>query len=127
MIDQIGVSKEIDSLGRLVIPKEMRALFHFETEVELVVTKEGVLIRNPQYELVKRSDDKIGAKQNSARRKFPSGVFLSLYIVKDLCILIHADLIQAVLAFGNGLAAFPFAVGEIRHIYGHIAVLDRLL
>ena len=50
----IGVNKEIDALGRLVIPKEMRALFHFENEVELVITEEGVLIRNPEYTLVKK-------------------------------------------------------------------------
>ncbi len=47
--------KEIDNLGRLVIPKEMRSLFCLQNEVELVVLKEGILIRNPQYKLVKRA------------------------------------------------------------------------
>ena len=51
----VGVNKEIDSLGRLVIPKEMRALFRFENEVELVVTEDGVLVRNPEYKLVKKN------------------------------------------------------------------------
>ena len=54
----VGVNKEIDSLGRLVIPKEMRALFRFENEVELVVTEDGVLVRNPEYKLVKVKRDK---------------------------------------------------------------------
>ena len=49
---RIGIVKEIDSMGRLVIPKEMRTLFFMDKEVELVVTDEGVLIRNPEYRLV---------------------------------------------------------------------------
>lgn len=53
MNEKIGVNKEIDPLGRLVIPKEMRTLFRFENEVELVVTEEGILVRNPRYKLVK--------------------------------------------------------------------------
>lgn len=52
MKERIGVIKEIDQLGRLVIPKEMRGLFHFEKDVELVITEEGVLVRNPRYRLV---------------------------------------------------------------------------
>lgn len=43
---------EIDKLGRILIPKEMRELFKITRCVELIVTKEGVLIRNPEYELV---------------------------------------------------------------------------
>ncbi|MBR6769010.1 MAG: hypothetical protein IKM34_05945 [Clostridia bacterium] len=54
----VGVNKEIDSLGRLVIPKEMRALFRFENEVELIVTEDGVLVRNPEYKLVKKNQGK---------------------------------------------------------------------
>jgi AbrB family looped-hinge helix DNA binding protein len=54
MNEKIGVNKEIDSLGRLVIPKEMRDLFGLERQVELVVTEAGVLVRNPQYTLVKK-------------------------------------------------------------------------
>ena len=42
-MEKPGINKEIDSLGRLVIPKEMRNLFKMETEVELVVVEEGVL------------------------------------------------------------------------------------
>ena len=49
MNDKIGVQKEIDNMGRIVIPKEMRELLGLEKKVELIVTKEGVLLRNPQY------------------------------------------------------------------------------
>ena len=58
MTEKIGVLKEIDSLGRLVIPKEMRETLKLERNVELIVTKERILIRNPQYILVKKSSDK---------------------------------------------------------------------
>ena len=34
MDKNIGVIKEFDKLGRLVIPKEMRSLFNFEKEVK---------------------------------------------------------------------------------------------
>ncbi|MBQ9801828.1 MAG: hypothetical protein IJW51_01990 [Clostridia bacterium] len=53
-MEKIGVCKELDSLGRLVIPKEMREMFQLEKDVELIVTAEGVLVRNPKYKLVKR-------------------------------------------------------------------------
>ena len=49
----IGIKKEIDSLGRVVIPKDIRRLFNFEKEVELIVTEDGVLIKNPEYKLIK--------------------------------------------------------------------------
>ena len=54
MDEKVGVIKEIDSLGRLVIPKEMRELFKLGKNVELIITKDGVLIRNPKYELVEK-------------------------------------------------------------------------
>ena len=53
MDNGIGVIREIDNLGRLVIPKEMRTLFNFNKSVEIVVTKEGILLRNPEYKLVR--------------------------------------------------------------------------
>lgn len=49
----IGVKKEIDKLGRLQIPKEIRELYHLEGEVALINTVEGLLIKKPQYILVK--------------------------------------------------------------------------
>ena len=53
MKNKIGVIKDIDNLGRLVIPKEMRDTFKLDKSVELVVTEEGVLVRNPKYKLIK--------------------------------------------------------------------------
>ena len=50
----VGIKKEIDGLGRMVIPKELRELYHLDGEVELVATEEGVLVRNPEYVLVAR-------------------------------------------------------------------------
>ena len=55
-MEKIGVKKEIDKLGRICIPKEMRKLFGLECEVELQITKEGILIKNPEYILVKKED-----------------------------------------------------------------------
>ena len=60
-MDLIGIKKEIDKLGRICIPKEMRRLFNLENEVELQITNEGILIKNPEYVLVKieeRKEDK---------------------------------------------------------------------
>ena len=48
-MSNIGIQKELDSLGRLVIPKEFRQLYRLEQRVELITTKEGLLLRNPQY------------------------------------------------------------------------------
>ena len=50
-MDQIGVIKEIDRLGRIVIPKDLRDRYLFENRVEVVATKEGILIKNPEYRL----------------------------------------------------------------------------
>ena len=50
----VGIKKEIDKLGRICIPKEMRNLFHLESEVELLITTEGILLKNPEYILVKK-------------------------------------------------------------------------
>ena len=50
-MENIGIIREIDNLGRLCIPKEMRTLLGLKKEVELIVTPQGVLIRNPAYVL----------------------------------------------------------------------------
>ena len=50
----IGVIKEIDSLGRIVIPKEFRDRLGLDKRVEVVITENGILIRNSEYELVKK-------------------------------------------------------------------------
>ena len=49
-----GIVRRIDDLGRICIPKEMRKPFNLEGEVEILVTKEGILIKNPEYILVKK-------------------------------------------------------------------------
>ena len=51
----IGIIKEVDNLGRVVIPKEIRALLNLDKEVEMLVTVDGLLIRNPKYELVEKT------------------------------------------------------------------------
>ena len=57
-MDKIGIKKEIDRLGRICIPKEIRKLFNLENEVELTITKEGILLKNPEYILVKKEEYK---------------------------------------------------------------------
>ncbi len=55
-VDNVGVIKEIDSLGRIVIPKEFRERLMLDKRVEIVLTKSGILIRNSAYELVKKAN-----------------------------------------------------------------------
>ena len=52
-MDQIGVIKEIDRLGRIVIPKEFRERYLLDNKVEIVATREGILIKNPEYRLTR--------------------------------------------------------------------------
>ena len=53
----IGIIKEFDKLGRIVIPKELRERYGFYDKVEIVATENGVLIQNPNYVLTKRNED----------------------------------------------------------------------
>ena len=41
----VGIRKEIDRFGRLVIPKEIREMYHLGSEAEILLTTDGVLIR----------------------------------------------------------------------------------
>ena len=52
-MQKVGIEKEIDSLGRLQIPKEIRNRLKLSKTVELVVTDEGLLVKNSEYRLVK--------------------------------------------------------------------------
>ena len=45
-MDKIGIIKDIDRLGRLHIPKEIRDRLGFCGRVELIIAKDGLLIRN---------------------------------------------------------------------------------
>ena len=56
--EKVGVLKEIDPLGRLVIPKEFRQRFKLENTVEVVLTEKGILVRNPKFELSKIDETK---------------------------------------------------------------------
>ena len=52
-LENIGILKEIDSLGRICIPKEIRERLALNKKVELSITQDGLLIKNPEYTLVK--------------------------------------------------------------------------
>ena len=47
-----GIIKEVDKLGRIVIPKEYRKRFGLTDKVEIAATEEGILIRSPRYKLI---------------------------------------------------------------------------
>ena len=49
----VGITKGIDKLGIIVIPKELRERFGIEESVEVVATEQGILLRAPKYKLVK--------------------------------------------------------------------------
>ncbi len=41
-------------MGRIVIPKELRERFELNDNIEIVATSEGVLLKNPDYILVRK-------------------------------------------------------------------------
>ena len=49
----IGIIKEVDKLGRIVIPKELRERFGVTKRAEIVATEFGIVIKSPDYKLVK--------------------------------------------------------------------------
>ena len=51
--ERIGIIREVDNLGRIVIPKDLRVMFKLDGEVEIIPTPEGILLRNPEYRLVR--------------------------------------------------------------------------
>lgn len=53
----VGITKEIDALGRLQIPKDIRERLELTGEVELIVTPDGLLVRSNEYRLVRRDPD----------------------------------------------------------------------
>lgn len=59
-MDAIGVVRKIDLLGRLVLPAELRSFYHIgkEEDVEIVPTKDGILLKKPSYIVIeKRNED----------------------------------------------------------------------
>ena len=57
MNETAGIIKEIDNLGRIVLPKDYRDRLMLDKNVEVVLSPDGVLIRNPKYKLVEVQDD----------------------------------------------------------------------
>jgi len=53
-IEYIGIIKEFDKLGRLVIPKDLRERYALGNKVEIIATTQGLLIKSPEYVLVKK-------------------------------------------------------------------------
>ena len=51
----IGTQRKMDSLGRIVIPKEFRNFFNINNEdvVEIKMTTDGILIKKPEDEVRK--------------------------------------------------------------------------
>lgn len=49
----VGIVKEVDRLGRIVIPKELRERYGLCENVEIIATELGIFLRNPEYKLVK--------------------------------------------------------------------------
>ena len=55
-MSSLGIIKEIDDLGRLQIPKDIRTRLGLKKNVQLVVTPDGLLIKSEEYKLVKLND-----------------------------------------------------------------------
>ena len=52
-MEEIGIIKEFDKLGRIVIPKDLSERYGFDKRVEMVATAQGILIKNSDYVLIK--------------------------------------------------------------------------
>lgn len=52
----IGVTRRIDELGRVTLPKELRNIFRLEKGelVEILGTDSGILIRIPGVQVIKK-------------------------------------------------------------------------
>lgn len=59
-MDTLGIIKEIDKMGRVVIPKDIRASLGLSLgdPVEIRVTTEGILITSPRYKIIRIEADK---------------------------------------------------------------------
>ena len=53
----IGIVKEIDDLGRLQIPKDIRTRLGLKKKIQLVITENGLLIKSEEYKLVPLDND----------------------------------------------------------------------
>ena len=55
-MNKIGILKEFDKLGRIVIPKELRERYGLSGTVEIIATEEGILIKSPDFFLKSRNE-----------------------------------------------------------------------
>lgn len=65
---RIGVNRRLDSLGRIVIPKELRKTYCIKENdvIEIIGTEEGILLKVPDlYIRRKEETDKCGESQKS--------------------------------------------------------------
>ena len=63
MKKSVGIIKEIDKLGRIVIPKEFRDRYGLTTDVEVIADEFGIVLRSPEYMLIKiKKDNKNNCK-----------------------------------------------------------------
>ena len=72
----VGIIKEIDKLGRIVIPKDLRDRFGLGERVEIVATEQGLVLRNPEYRLVRMNQEK-SQEKNKKNTEVMVRVFLS--------------------------------------------------
>ena len=49
-----GIVRRVDELGRIVIPKKLRERYFKDGVVEIIATREGVLLQSPEYFLAER-------------------------------------------------------------------------
>ena len=84
MFQEIRITKEIDRLGRILIPKDIRERLALEDSVELILTSEGLLIRNPKYALIKKTRA-ISIKQAFLFSPFENLLQKALYIPLEMC------------------------------------------
>ena len=57
-VENIGIVKEFDKLGRIVIPKDLRDRYGINDKVEIIATKDGIILKSVEYVLAKKTDDK---------------------------------------------------------------------
>ena len=64
-----GIHKKIDSLGRIVLPKEIRDTYQLSKvdTVEIVPTENGILIKKPGYKLICIRDDENSVKKSHSK------------------------------------------------------------
>ena len=53
---QAGIKLEVDSIGRIYIPKRIREQYGIEKDFEVLLHDEGIYLRCPRYALVEREE-----------------------------------------------------------------------